>query len=273
MVASVNICELGFPALAHDLTWVTCCILRTSMIQKTLGGWPRCMRTLLHMLLTEPLAVGLAGIPLTLHGAPFLLYGKVSAILTDLDGHRQTFDWNGTSSMRPCCVCRNLWRKGYGTGPGQVTICCEDTTQFEPLTSGLLCDMLDLLAEGHRQRELGAITAKKLKDMTQAFGFHFNQHSWLCDGQLRELLDIPSLVRVDWMHCELQNGAFAVDCSLFIQECKNHGITLDCWAELMRAAWQFPKRHMVRLSGLPEIFNKYGAEYAEKKKQVEVQSC
>ena len=135
MVFSVNLLELGYPALTHELTWLTPAVLRTGIIQKTIGGWSRCLRVLLHMLLTSPLAVGRVGVALNLHGKAFLLFANVYVILTDLDGHRQVFDWNGAGSCRPCASCRNLWRKDYPVLPNQVI----RRTMTEALSNMLDC--------------------------------------------------------------------------------------------------------------------------------------
>ena len=268
MVVSINIMELGFVALSHDLTWCTCAVLRNTIIQKTRGGWSRCFRCVLHSLLTSPLSVRRAGIALSLHGEPFMLFAKLEIILTDLDGHRLNLDWTGAGGTRPCFGCANVWRKNYPVIPGQVTICEHDVTKFQPMTTSLLFDMLDVLEGAYHQWQSGEITKAQYADMEQAFGYHYNPDGVLFDEELRAEIDWMKVLRVDAMHCELQHGVFAVECSQFIHACRRIGITHDFWAHLMQSSWQFPRHHAMKIGCLKDIFSKQATDYADRTKRL-----
>ena len=111
------------------------------------------------------------------------------------------------------------------------------------------------------------------KEFVQAFGFKYNPQGMLFDTELRQLVDFVSTLRVDWVHNELQHGTFAVECGLWIEACGRVGLGHNCWADLMRSAWQFPRHHEIRLSNLKEIFGKYGAEYAEKNRKLKCKAA
>ena len=64
----------------------------------------------------------------------------------------------------------------------------------------------------------GDMSNGRFKEFQKALGWNFNERSILFDATLR-----PALLRAlrkDWMHGEVQHGAFNTEVALFLQSCE-----------------------------------------------------
>ena len=55
-----------------------------------------------------------AGLPLELHGQPFLLFAKLAVLLGDGEGLQKAFQWAGAGGIKPCLRHWNVLKLGSG---------------------------------------------------------------------------------------------------------------------------------------------------------------
>lgn len=111
MVRSFTFLELGQGAVSSGHGWLTVAVLRTCQIEKIRGGWSACLRRFLERALLGDDGFASSGCPLTVAGEACLLFARPSVILSDGDGLRQAFDWRGASSLKPCLIHHNVFKK------------------------------------------------------------------------------------------------------------------------------------------------------------------
>ena len=115
MVCSYSFVELGQAALSESVAWSVPLVVRTCMMHKCVGDWPRLLRDFLHDLLFNANGLAVAGLLLPVGASGVLLFGKLHAVLADGDGHRLAFDWRGQGSLTPCLKHHNVLRKDCST--------------------------------------------------------------------------------------------------------------------------------------------------------------
>ena len=81
-----NFAEIGPEMLCHDSSWFLPITVRTMQVNRIAGGWSRMLKVFLHRALYSDDGLTTAGIPLVLHGAPYLLKAKLKILLTDGGG-------------------------------------------------------------------------------------------------------------------------------------------------------------------------------------------
>ena len=111
MVVSFTFLELGQNAISTGRGWLTCAVLRSSVISLVQGGWSHCLRKFLERQLLGVFGLCTAGCPITVGGVEVMLFAKLSNLLSDGDGLRQAFDWRGASGMKPCFKHFNVYKK------------------------------------------------------------------------------------------------------------------------------------------------------------------
>ena len=66
--------------------------------------------------------------------------------------------------------------------------------------------------------------------VTKTTGINWNVETALADTQLRSSIDFLSALRTDWMHGEVQHGAFSFEVAAFLRCCEQAPLQLT---------WQF----------------------------------
>lgn len=89
MVLSFTFLELGQDAIMSGRGWFTVVVLRSTIINKVVGGWSRCLRLFLEFLLLGPQGLSTSGCPVAVDGSHRLIYAKLTNLLSDGDGLRQ----------------------------------------------------------------------------------------------------------------------------------------------------------------------------------------
>ena len=258
MCFSANFKELGKQALFHELTWITCATIRSVIQAKVQGGWSHMLSRLIRLYLMGPLSMKVVGIPLILHGQVFVLWADLHSILTDLEGIKIALDWRGTSSVRCCLWCRNVWKLGSRCLPGHVDISCEDSTQFEPVDTNTLLGFVDVVLAAGEELAVGGRTKTSFQDLQQGLGINHNPLGLLADLELRSQFDVMSVIRTDWVHNMLQDGLLTHEVTGFLFHAKRKaGIGFDVWANIIRGDWKYPRHRAVKSSQLQYLFDAF----------------
>ena len=113
-----------------------------------------CLTRVLRSLLYSDNGVAKAGVPLVLHGAPYLLRARVRIILTDGGAWPQALQWGGAGCIKPCFKHGNVLRRGCVLSPvlgdDFVEITCFDTRRSVRTHQAQLFDDVDSVAEAAR---------------------------------------------------------------------------------------------------------------------------
>ena len=256
MVVSFNFLELGRTVLSHEATWMTFAVIRDHIISKVEGKWSRLFAILLREILLGPLSFRDAGVALNVFGQTRMVFGTVKSVLTDFDGHRMTVDWTGASSHKPCICCGNCWKKNSHLVPGCYDISCSDFSKFRLRDhEDMVANMAVVLAAKAR-RDAGTMGVGEFKELVQGVGLNPNPLGLLADEALCGVLDVPDMIRTDWVHHFLQHGAFSWECTAYVRACEGKlGIMFEMWGELVKAAWTFPASLGVKISQVYDAFS------------------
>jgi hypothetical protein len=93
------------------LGWITCVVLRSTVLESVVGGWAACLRLFLERLLLGPNGLTTVGWPMVIGGVHHLLFARLTNVLSDGDGLKQAFDWKGASGLKPCFKHFNVFKK------------------------------------------------------------------------------------------------------------------------------------------------------------------
>lgn len=218
-------------------------------------------RFLRHILL-GPSGFGTAGVPITVQGGgPQLVFGKVSALLSDGDGLRQALDWRGSASLKPCIKHFNVFKKASDLAhrsPGHVEITCCDHDAFRLQRSSDLFETADLLVASKRRVAEGTMTKVRWEHLEMITGLNTNEDGILSDPVLRQHIDVVSVTRYDWLHNLLQDGVMTTETFHFLKACEPHGVRpTDLQKFLRDEGWQFPLASRAKSKQLHRIFDEY----------------
>ncbi len=88
---------------------------RAKLTRKVEGGWAHMLRRFLEHLLTHPCGLAAGGVHVALDDGPQMIYGRLTNVLADGDGHMQAWDWKGASALRCCVKHANVLKKVTST--------------------------------------------------------------------------------------------------------------------------------------------------------------
>ena len=257
MVLSFACCELGTDLLSNDLMWFSPVCVRSTLIGKVRGGWSRMLRDILkRMFGGGPQSLDAAGVPLTLQGQHFLLFGRLSCLISDNDGLRMGLDVKGHAGKRPCLSCYNIWSKNTTATDGRaITIEETDFSRCEPLEPEALGEFVQALRDAHALFSAGAMTTKAWEEMQRGLGVNWNADGLLFDDDLRGRLRLLQVLRRDFMHGFLQNGVAHDELQLFLAACSERcGLTLGDWRNAFKAPLEYRGVHRSKMRQLWKFF-------------------
>jgi hypothetical protein len=273
MACSFSFLELGHAALRTDKGWITNCIVRSTKIVASEGGWSSMLTRLLGDLLVDGLGGGLAtsGVPLQLaaDGGIVMFYARLTNLLSDGDGHKLAYDWKGASSLRPCLRHVNVLKLQSGLAhrsPDHVEISCPDHTLMRPATKASIEVMADILVGAKSRVDAGTMSPSEFLEIEQATGLNFNAKGMLWNILLRERADVLGALTVDWMHCSLQDGAYSVEINMFLEACWSNKVESADLQEFLNLDWQFPNALSVKGKTVRRMVDYYLKTGAEKMK-------
>ena len=81
-VLSISFLELGHRNLQHDLCWLPCAVVRTTIIRKAVGGWSAMLKMFLLEILCGAEGFSTAGAALTIGGWPYVLFANMHYLIS-----------------------------------------------------------------------------------------------------------------------------------------------------------------------------------------------
>ncbi len=248
MTIGINFLNLGQEAVTSDLMWFIPVVVRSTKIQKVIGGFSYMLKLFLRRLLFGPCGLSTAGVLLTTTRGErrlnVLLTAQLWTMLSDGDGLRQALDWKGAASMKPDFKHVNVLRSGADVAyrrPGYVEASCSDPSKFERLSREELGEFVDLLraAAGARGTRGGQ---GRFVELQKALGFNHNEGGLIFDDDLRQRIDILDVASYDWVHACLQDGSVNLETLLFLGRCSEKvGMEMATIERYLKGKFTFPK--------------------------------
>ena len=191
-----------------------------SLLLKVPGGFSRMLAAVLEHTLLGPSGLTCVGWPLIIASSQRMLFGRLSNLLSDGDGHRQALDWKGANGIKACFKHVNVLKKDrdqaamrnyfavewlilrlaisccglgsllqgsglVGIRPGYVEIGCCDHSQLREWTSEKAFRAVDILESAHRRVQEGLLTQGDYGDMETSAGLNRNPWGLLACRPLR----------------------------------------------------------------------------------------
>ena len=240
----------------QGLNWFCPVAVRAKEIDSVVGGWSRALACFLHRFFLGPHGAQTVGIPFTYQDRDYVVFAKLSNLLSDGDGFRKAVGWRGASSLRPSLVHGNVLKKDSDLcdrRPGFVEITCADPTKLHKTTTAEFQDSCDLIAEATQRYNHGGISKGMLDNIKKTEGINYIPGGLCFDPRLRGLIEWFDAVTVDWMHTFLQEGVMNVEALLAIH-------AFECDPNLFKAfsqdkPWNFPHAFQFKGQGLWKIFS------------------
>jgi hypothetical protein len=248
----VSFLELGAANLCQAEVWLPIAILRSCIVNKTEGGLSNVYRRLMHAWFCgDPCSYGTQGFVARLDLPTMIVFGKV-LFLADLDGHRACYSWRGTSSLRPCFICRNCMKKGCAgctSDSWLIDITCTDYERLDIATDEEAWAVVDLIKAAFE-----TMAPADLHKLEQAHGMNHNPFGILQDIALRPFIK-PSCIRIDPMHCMYVGGAMGHEMWKFMCSLKKEKLGFAEANAHVNADWKYPFHMKDKVAAMRDSFS------------------
>jgi len=215
----------------------------------------------LRRLLLGDSGLATAGAVVDLPAGPQLVFGRLASLLTDGDGFRQTFDWRGATSLRPCFRHGNVVKKDSDLAwrrDGFCEITCSDPSQFQASSSDDVWFSADLLVAAAGRVAAGTMPRVRFDELQKGCGMNANAKGLLAATDLRPHVKPVEVLTYDWMHNNLQEGVLTVEVQLLLAACEPLGLTrAQIRGDLCDVDWHFPSQVKAKATQLHRVFDPY----------------
>ena len=247
--------ELGDVAIRHEWAWFHLAVLRSSVVDKVVGGMSCVLRCVLRALVLDGDNFT-AGVVLPLEEGPTLFFAQVRNHLGDESALSRGLAVKGASGIRPCVKCANVLKKASDLAcrrPGLVEISCTTPESFVAVSDRCLWASYDRLAVTRT-----AVSQAAFENHQKATGININANGVLADQALREHFKPIESLTFDWQHTFLSNGVAAQELFSFLTACRQNGVP-NIWSLLEQfcaANWTWPLQHRAEGQAIHKVFNK-----------------
>ena len=117
----------------------------------------------------------------------------------------------------------NVWKLGSSLAhrrDDEVEISCTDPRKFQRRSAVELEETIDLLNMAKTQCENGQMTQTRFEQLQKAAGLNACPDSFMADQHLRLYVKPTEIIRIDWVHCCLQDGVLSVEVHAFLKAAK-----------------------------------------------------
>ena len=239
-----SIFEFGPAVLADEEAWFEVLLCRSVQSTKVKGGVSALFAIVLKAFFNpNGHHMGVVGIKLQMHdGSRVRVYVKLLLKLADEAALHYSFGCKGSSGLKPCLKCLNVFNHSFTAGRGisitedsvAVDTTCFDKSRFIPTTKAKILEIMDYLADKHNAG------SEAFKDACTNLGWTWVPCGVLSDPFLRDMIDPSQQSAYDPMHILFVNGLFGHH----VHELINALQPRVTYARLHQyaAAWTWPHR-------------------------------
>ena len=241
---------------SQGAAWFCPVAVRATEIDSVVGGWSRALACFLHRFFLGDHGAQTVGIPFTYQDRDFVIFAKLSNLVSDGDGFRKAVGWRGAGSLRPSLVHGNVLKKDsdlFARRPGFVEIDCADPSLLHKTTTAEFQDSCDLVAEATHRYNHGGLGKPMLDNIIKTEAINYIPGGLSFDPRLRGHILWFAAITVDWVHTFLQEGVMNVDALLAI-----HAFEVDpnlIKVFLQDKPWNFPHAFQGKGQYLWKIFS------------------
>ena len=265
----ISFLELGQHALGESTAWAIPLVVRHVMLQKIPGGWARVLRMFLDRLLFGPHGVASVGMAVEVAGETAVIHARLHCVLADGEGLMYSFDWRGSSSLKPCLTHFNVVKRDSDLATRQcnfVEITCSNPKRFQSWPQAEVTRTMSMLLEAERRVAASLIPKRRLGELSMVYGLNPNPHSLWAHPRLSSACtsDLVSTITYDWVHSLLQDGAWSVEAWQFLRCCESHGVTSAAICTFLKDdAWKYPSADSSKSTTLWRIFDSFRSQSSE----------
>jgi hypothetical protein len=237
-------------------TWFCLLATRQCVIDHLEGGWSRVFATVLHRMFLGTHGLSRVGANFSFKSKSYILFAKLSNILSDGAGLQKAIGWRGWSSLRVALVHDNILKKGSDLAnrvAGFVEASCSNYDLLHKTTTTEFERRCDFVAEAHARFVNGSLGTTMYTNFLKSESQNFIEGGLAFDRRLREL-DWWSTVTVDWVHTFLQDGVFSTEALLMIKAMELPGETMK---QFLQQEWEFPKALQTKGKQLWRVFSEH----------------
>ena len=224
--------EFGRFLLTNACMWFEYGILRTTVVERVVGGISRIWAMLNKLFFMGHESFSRMGVNLDLGEGQTLFYARNSNLIADAEALQAAFSLRGSSSMSPCIKCSNCVMKGALTDPDFPIANPDD--ELKEITTPTLSSFVAATNEGIYENadellrmqacvQRKEITAESFKFAQMAVGITHCRHSILLERPLRRVCPVLDMHTNDWVHIFLCKGVGGDEIFLVFQRMKESG--------------------------------------------------
>ena len=235
--------EFGYPALSHEVAWITLATVRHKDVLELEGGQNTLVKGALREFFgTSPTSPDAAfdcrrGVVIQLgeSGPPKVLFADSDMILQDLLAHQEVLRIRGPNAIKLCMKCMNVVKHN--------STCLPDA-------SGSLISSTDLRVHLYKQHTTATVRAAvrrvaqvavenppALEELQINTGFNYVPNNFIVDEHLG--IRVGEVVVYDWMHLYFVDGIYVRELKALLGLLNTHGLggnSLDMHLKL----WTWP---------------------------------
>ncbi len=219
--ASLSFAKWSPRQLSQNTHWWTPAVVRSKKIGQMIGGASALFASLiLRQLYAVEDGLATAGVCVIINDTIYVLFASFHCLVSDGDAWKVIVEAKGASSLRPCPVCQNVWRKNSRLAhrrAGHIEISASDPSQFQAYTPKELCNAILDIFEARSQRSRRMITADHSKKTEMGIGFEPTLRGVWSAEKLISALRFPDPIYFDWAHSALQHGCFNTEFDYFLE--------------------------------------------------------
>jgi len=237
-------------------TWFCLLATRQCVIDHLEGGWSRVFATVLHRMFLGTHGLSRVGASFSFQSESYIIFAKLSNILSDGAGLQKAIGWRGPSSLRVALIHDNVLKKGSDLAnrvAGFVEASCSNYDLLHKTTTAEFERRCDFVAEAHARFVSGRLGKAMYENFIKSESQNFIEGGLAFDRRLREL-DWWSTITVDWVHTFLQDGVFSTEALLMISAMEVPGETIK---EFLQQDWEFPRALQNKGNLLWRVFSEY----------------
>ena len=251
--------DLGAEVICLNEAWFNPVSILVSDMHNFDGQWSALLRHYLRLQLHGESGLMTAGVPLNLNGTVYVLKAELTAIVSDGDGHRQSLQWRGASSLRPCFRHDNVMKLGSPVVHADDSFCdisCSEYRRFHTASpNDLVADRATLL-DAERRHAAGALTPAALEQTRKEVGYNTTESGLLSDAELNADSDAHRKSLYDWAHTLFQDGVFTTEMNLFLDACHEKLRKKKNEFEIyLKGEYCFPKSTQTGMRQIHRIFS------------------